>query len=153
MINEKVLSEAIREYFKNLIEQGLQEVEILKCNAELQKLIEEQLRVGEWIPFKEREADPEERMTYGCDMILDCKLPDEDEEILVTYANGTVRQDIFERDGYECYLDSGAEFVIEAVAWQPLPEPYKVNISPQDIAVESSSSWKDHVMQRFTRSE
>ena len=83
--------------------------------------------VGEWIPFTEREPDQEERLSYGCAMILDCELPDEDEEILVTYANGTVGLDIFCREGSECFLDSGAEFVIGAIAWQPLPEPYRIN--------------------------
>ncbi len=41
MINEKVLSRAIRNYFISLIEKGLQEVDILECNAELQKIIKE----------------------------------------------------------------------------------------------------------------
>ncbi len=47
MINEKILSEAIKEYFKSLIEKGLQEVDILECNAELQKIIEEQTKADE----------------------------------------------------------------------------------------------------------
>lgn len=83
--------------------------------------------VGEWIPFTEREPDQDEREAYGCDMMLDCELPDEDEEILVTYANGTVGLDCFMRDGYDCYLNSGAKFITEAVAWQSLPEPYRIN--------------------------
>lgn len=80
-----------------------------------------------WIPFTQREATEDEKELYGEDyeFVLDCKLPDEDEELFVTYANGTVGQDIFLRDGHECYLDSGNEFVTEAIAWQPLPAPYK----------------------------
>ena len=85
----------------------------------------------DWIPFEQREADEEEKEywleNYGQEIeyMLCCKLPDEDEEILVTYANGNVGEDIFLRDGYECYLDSGNEFVTEAIAWMPKPQPYK----------------------------
>lgn len=90
----------------------------------VKRLVEEQPK-ADWIPFEEREADEDEREAYGCDYMLSCKLPDEDEEILVTYSNGCVGEDIFLRDGYECYLDSGVEFVTEAIAWMPKPEPYK----------------------------
>lgn len=79
-----------------------------------------------WIPFTQREATEDEKEFYGeyCEFMLDCILPDEDEEILVTYANGIVGQDVFLRDGHECYLDSDNEFVTEAIAWRPLPKPY-----------------------------
>jgi hypothetical protein len=78
-----------------------------------------------WIPFTERKTDEDEKEAYGCDIMLSCKLPEEDEEILVTYRNGYVDTDTFLRDGYECYLDSGAEFVTEAVAWMPKPKGYQ----------------------------
>lgn len=78
-----------------------------------------------WIPFKLREADEEEQWEYGFTHMLDCELPDEGQEILVTYSNGCVGIDTFLKDGFECYLDSNNEFVTEAVAWQPLPEAYK----------------------------
>lgn len=79
-----------------------------------------------WIPFTQREMDEEEREYCGTEegFMLDCPLPEEDEEILVTYANGTVDVDTFMRDGNECYLDSGNELVTEAVAWMRKPEPY-----------------------------
>ena len=83
------------------------------------------MNADKWIPFEQREADEDEKEAYGCEYMLCCKLPDEDEEILVTYANGNVGEDIFLRDGYECYLDSGAEFITEAIAWMPKPQPYK----------------------------
>lgn len=80
-----------------------------------------------WIPFKQREMDEEELRCIGDEFgyILHCKLPEEDEEILVTYKNGTVGEDIFLRDGNECYLDSGNDFVTEAIAWMPKPAPYQ----------------------------
>lgn len=81
--------------------------------------------MSEWIPFREREADEEEKEMYGTDYMLDGKLPDDGEEIIVTYSNGLVSTDVFARDGYECYLESGVELVYGAIAWMSLPEAYK----------------------------
>ena len=74
---------------------------------------------NDWIPFS-LDYDEEEKRE-----MLSCPLPDEDEEILVTYAGGHVGEDTFLRDGTECYLDSNKEFVTEAIAWMPKPQPYK----------------------------
>lgn len=82
-------------------------------------------KVGEWTLFECREADEEEKESYGWEEVLCCKLPDEDEEILVSYASGYVDTDIFLRDGTECYLESGAEFVTEDIAWMPKPKAYE----------------------------
>ena len=87
-----------------------------------------------WIPFKQREADVEEKEIFGCETMLDCKLPEDGEEIFVTHKFKDklyVCGDTFMRDGSECYLESGLEFVSEAIAWQPLPEPYKEGICKQ----------------------
>lgn len=78
-----------------------------------------------WIPFKLRKADDEEREYFGCDEVLDCQLPDEDQEILISYKSGYVGVDTFMYDDGGWYLDSGCEFVTEAVAWMPKPEIYK----------------------------
>ena len=82
---------------------------------------------GGWIPFTQREMTADEKETFGtqCGHMLNCPLPEEDEEILVTYANGTVDLDIFMRDGSECYLDSNNDFVTEAIAWRKKPAPYQ----------------------------
>lgn len=74
---------------------------------------------NDWIPFS-LDYDEEEQRE-----MLSCPLPDEDEEILVTYKNGYVGEDTFLRDGTEYYLDSNREFVTEAIAWMPKPQPYK----------------------------
>lgn len=97
------------------------------CDHDCKNCWKFKLLKSDWIPFKEKEADAEERAYYGVDAMLDCKLPDEDEDILVTYASGRVGLDTFLREGYECYLDSGAEFISEAVAWMPMPESYNPN--------------------------
>lgn len=81
-----------------------------------------------WIPFKTRPLTEEEKEDYpGFDCILDCKLPDDGQEILVSInvrGHECVRYDeFFDDDG--SYLGSGYEIGTEAVAWQELPEPYK----------------------------
>ena len=81
-------------------------------------------KVGEWIPFKLREADEEEKEAYGLMEMLCGELPEDGEEILVTYDNGYVGIDTFIWDGCECYLDSNREFCTEAIAWQKKPAPY-----------------------------
>lgn len=101
--------ENLMQYFKE---------ELRDCNAEYN---------NGWVPFQQRELTEEEKAFYGKDIkyMLDCKLPEEDEEILITYASGIVGIDTFMRDGSECYLDSGNDFITEAIAWQPIPEPYQ----------------------------
>ena len=92
----------------------------------------------DWIPFEQREADEEEKAHflehygYELEYMLCGRLPDEDEEILVTYSNGCVGEDIFLRDGKECYLDSGNEFVTEAIAWMPKPQPYRKKVQSNE---------------------
>ena len=39
-VHSNTLSEAIKDYFKGLIEQGKQEVDILEANAEIRKIID-----------------------------------------------------------------------------------------------------------------
>ena len=82
-----------------------------------------------WIPFVQREMTEDEKVSFGdFNFMLDCQLPDEDEEILITYKFKDelyVYVDTFMRDGSECYLDSGRDFVTEAVAWMKKPQPYQ----------------------------
>lgn len=83
---------------------------------------------GRWIPFKTRPLTEEERDEHPeWDCILDCKLPDDGQRILVSISlrgHEEVQQDEFYSDDGS-YLDSGYEIGTEAVAWTPLPEPYK----------------------------
>ena len=55
--------------------------------------------------------------------MLDCKMPDDEQEILVTNGK-TTWQDMcrIDSDGY--YLDNNYDW-IEITAWRPIPEPYK----------------------------
>lgn len=81
-----------------------------------------------WIPFTTRPLTEEEKEMYSeWDSILDGKLPDDGQRILVSvsvHGHEHVQYDEFYTDDW-CYLDSGYEIGTEAVAWMPLPEPYK----------------------------
>lgn len=78
-----------------------------------------------WIPFVLRKmTDEEKEVMVEIDFILDCKLPEYEERILILHKDGCVYEDTFFCDD-GCYLDSGSIFVTEAVAWMPLPEPYR----------------------------
>lgn len=84
----------------------------------------------QWIPFQIRPLDEEEKEKFpDWDSILCGNLPDDGQKILVSIKYGEreyVINDEFYYSGYgECYLDSGYDFVTEAVAWMPLPEPWK----------------------------
>ena len=80
-----------------------------------------------WIPFKIRPLTKEEKEEYPeWDGILDCKLPDDGQRILVNVSvrgHESVQYDEFYTD-YGSYLDSGYEIGTEATAWMPLPKPY-----------------------------
>lgn len=80
-----------------------------------------------WIPFKTRPLTEEEKEGHPeWDRILDCKLPEDGQAILISVnlrGHESVQYDEFYTDDGS-YLDSGYEIGDEAVAWMPLPEPY-----------------------------
>lgn len=83
-----------------------------------------------WTPFETRPLTEKEKEEYPeWDCILNCKLPDDGQRILVSIrirGHEEVQQDEFYSDygSYPC-LDSGYEIGTEAVAWMPLPEPWE----------------------------
>ena len=83
---------------------------------------------SEWIPFRVRPLTEEEKEDYPeYGYILDCKLPDDGQPILVSInvrGHERVQYDEYYADD-GCYLDSGYEIGTEATAWMPLPRPYK----------------------------
>lgn len=82
----------------------------------------EQPQVGGWIPVTYHiptREDSEERL-YA--YILDCPMPEEGQEILVSF-NGMVDMDVCCYDeGW--YLDNRGDWT-DVDAWMPLPEPFK----------------------------
>ena len=94
----------------------------------------------EWIPIKTRLMTPEERIEYSdyygieyCDtcseVMFDCPMPEDGQEILVCYEKGYVDPDICSLDvigGLNAYfLEKNGDWG-NIVAWMPFPEPYKV---------------------------
>lgn len=81
-----------------------------------------------WIPLKTRPMTDEESTyyrdwaEYGAE-IFDCPLPDDGQEVLISWG-GSVCVDAFVKDDSDgCYFE-GVE-IDDVDAWQPLPEPYK----------------------------
>lgn len=82
-----------------------------------------------WIPVIYHKITEEERTEEGYsndwDFILDCEMPLDGEEILVTTRYSTVEKDVCCEEGGEYSLDSGYDWIDDIVAWMQLPEPYK----------------------------
>ena len=82
----------------------------------------------DWIPFEVRKPDAEElEMHPDWCFVVDSQLPEDGDRILVSVSmkgHEFVQYDEFCHDDY-IYLDSGYEIGTEALAWMPLPEPYK----------------------------
>ena len=88
----------------------------------------------EWIPIKTRPATEEEKVHYKGHLcvllddefeILDCPLPEDGQEVLVTYG-GYVYLDVFCRDYDGCYFEDCP--MEDVTAWMPLPEPFKKEV-------------------------
>lgn len=77
----------------------------------------------EWIPITFRELTEEEQKEHPewC-YYLDCDLPDDGDEIIVTNGKYVWKDECIIEDAF--YLDSGNDWR-ELTAWMPLPEPYK----------------------------
>lgn len=95
-------------------------------NSLLDDLEQDEKEKG-WIPVKYHQISEKERaeesISNDIRYMLDCKMPDDGQEILVTNGETTWQDTCFiDCDGY--YLDSNYDW-IEITAWQPTPEPYK----------------------------
>ena len=85
-----------------------------------------------WIPIKYRPMDEEEKQYWSEYMaaddemeMFDCPMPEDGQEILVTFKSGYVNMDICEIDGGLYGLEENGDWD-GIIAWMPLPEPYKV---------------------------
>lgn len=81
-----------------------------------------------WIPVSWHEITEAERVENGYpkdwNVFIDCEMPADGEEILITTRYGTVEKDVCCKDG-EFSLDSGYDWIDDVVAWTPLPKPYE----------------------------
>jgi hypothetical protein len=87
----------------------------------------EQQEKDRWRQFRCRKTTEDDCSSF--DYIMECELPEDGQEILITVNNNghePVQMDtFFGGGGEECALDSGYDLCDEAVAWRPLPEPYQ----------------------------
>lgn len=119
MIDEKVLLQSRPEALNDKMDMDLQNQKggynngWNDCLFYFIDIIKKQPKVGEWIPF-----------TFDEEGVLNCELPDVDEEILVSDGDSVWQDTWCEADeGYELYSGIG----IEDLAWRQLPKPYKGN--------------------------
>lgn len=94
---------------------------------QLQDDIEQDEKENGWIPVKYHQISEKERaeefLSKDIQYMLDCKMPDDGQEILVTNGETTWQDTCFiDSNGY--YLDGGYDW-IDIMAWMPLPKPYK----------------------------
>ena len=101
--------------------------DFLKMIEQLQEDLEQDEKENGWIPVKYHQISEKERaeesVSNDIQYMLDCKMPDDGQEILVTNGQTTWQDTSFiDCDGY--YLDGGYDW-IDIMAWMPLPKPYK----------------------------
>lgn len=101
--------------------------DVLEMIEQLQDDLEQDEKENGWIPVKyhkisEKERE-EESISKDIQCMLDCKMPDDGQEILVTNGETTWKDTCF-IDSNEYYLDGGYDW-IDITAWQPLPNPMK----------------------------
>lgn len=101
--------------------------DVLEMIEQLKDDLEQDEKENGWIPVKYHQISEKERaeesISKNIQYMLDCKMPDDGQEILVTNGETTWQDTSFiDCDGY--YLDIGYDW-IEITAWQPLPKPYK----------------------------
>lgn len=122
MIDEKKLIEDLEEQYKSLIlEDDTEYCKIWQIKQDI-KIIEAQPQVGDWIPVSYHAPVEEDGEDMEYAYILDCPMPEEGQEILVSF-NGMVDMDVCCYDeGW--YLDNRGDWT-DVDAWMPLPEPFK----------------------------
>lgn len=120
----------VDDVFEGLDELPSAQPEVLAC-GEGELIAQPERR---WIPFKRRKPTEEEGTAF--DYIMDCKCPEDGQNILVSIniqGHEPVQYDTFYGGGgEECCLESDYELVEEATAWMPLPEPYKAERRTDD---------------------
>lgn len=101
--------------------------DVLEMIEQLQDDLEQDEKENGWIPLKYHQISEKERaeksISNDIRYMLDCKMPDDEQEILVTNGETTWKDTCFiDSNGY--YLDGGYDW-IDITAWQQLPEPYE----------------------------
>lgn len=97
-----------------------------ECDDALNMAIEALENEPKWIPVSWHTEEERAENGYPKDWVvfMDCEMPSDGQEILVTTRYGTVEKDMCYEDG-EFGLDSGYDWIDDILAWKPLPEPYE----------------------------
>ena len=105
--------------------------EVCKFLVNLMDRLEKQMssseKPNEWIPLISRPMTEEEREEYKGmagiteNMILNCPLPDDGQEVFVSYGDYVCIDTFHDDDG--CYFEDVE--IDEVDAWMPLPPSYK----------------------------
>lgn len=114
----KISSEKIEEFIEKQ-----HAIDCMVSMHDFELWLEEQPRVGEWIPITFRETTDDD----GIDkeehpIMLECPLPDHGQEVFISTKSGYVMEDTFYDDDGAYLEDNDWD---EVAAWMPLPEPYK----------------------------
>lgn len=101
--------------------------DVLEMIEQFKDDLEQDEKENGLIPVKYHQISEKERaeesISTDIQYMLDCKMPDDGQEILVTNGETTWQDTSFiDCAGY--YLDSNYDW-IDITAWRPLPEPYK----------------------------
>lgn len=108
MIDEKKLIEDLKKNNFDVLMSDAECFGLEKCTENIIELINEQPKVGEWIPCSER--FPEESGTYIVNAI-------ENHIVHVTFAKWMPRMKRWNLSGNRSYW--------KVTAWMPLPKPYR----------------------------
>ena len=91
------------------------------------------LEQTQWIPVTYRPMTDEEKKDFAertgfdeedLDTMLNCKLPEDGETVLITDHLGNVEFDTFINDCDGCYFECNCDMG-DVKAWMPLPDPWK----------------------------
>lgn len=132
LIDANALGEEVRNFFMAITGNPKQGTIVRECKESFRRMIDEQPTVyvdDGWIPVEER-------------------LPEEGTYVMCCFDDGAVDalwQNWQEDKSLLFYADINNE-IRKAIAWQPLPKPYKPK---KDI----STAGTEHIMSRFTRIE
>ena len=131
MIDEKVLLQSRPEALNDKMDMELQNQKggynngWNDCLFYFIDIIKMQPKVGEWIPF-----------TFDEEGVLNCELPDIDEDIFVWDMDGTFDKENVWVDTWESHdvgvyeLESGMD--LEGLAWMSLPKPSKEKLEHEN---------------------
>lgn len=135
-MNKQEALDALELYHRNMehiLGPEDEKVKTIETCIKLVDEIEDLPSAQQWIPIKMRPMDTEEReywenhfdyeLTDEDAVLFDCKMPDDGQEILVSYRKwiGMDKCEIY----CGCYGLEGNGDWDGVVAWMPLPEPYK----------------------------